>query len=69
MSKTRKNQPNVCSQHVVNLYFTGISMNNLGSDCGLVDAKIRASDKNLPLQMNKEIFFANFVTKKLSITN
>jgi hypothetical protein len=24
-------------------------MNNLSSDCGLVDAKIRASDKDLPV--------------------
>ena len=27
------------------------SMNNLSSYCGLVDAKIRASDKDLPLQL------------------
>ena len=26
-------------------------MNNLSSYCGLVDAKIRASDKDLPVQM------------------
>ena len=31
----------VCSFH-------GRSMNNLSSYCGLVDAKIRASDKDLP---------------------
>ena len=28
-------------------------MNNLLSYCGLVDAKIRASDKDLPVQMAK----------------
>ena len=28
--------------------FHGNSMNNLLSYCGLIDAKIRASDKNLP---------------------
>ena len=27
-------------------------MNNLSSYCGLVDAKIRASDKDLPVQMD-----------------
>ena len=31
------------------LYWTCNSMNNLSSYCGLVDAKIRASDKNLPV--------------------
>ena len=30
-------------------------MNNLSSYCGLVDAKIRASDKDLPLQMAREM--------------
>ena len=44
-------------------------LNNLSSYCGLVDARIRVSDKDLPVQMNKEIFFASFVTKKLPITN
>ena len=28
-------------------------MNNLSSYCGLVDAKIRASDKNLPVHNNR----------------
>jgi hypothetical protein len=31
------------------LYWTCNSMNNLSSYCGLVDAKIRASDKDLPV--------------------
>ena len=30
--------------------FHGNSMNNLLSYCGLIDAKIRASDKDLPVQ-------------------
>ena len=32
-----------------NMYWTYNSMNNLSSYCGLVDAKIRASDKDLPV--------------------
>ena len=31
------------------MYWTCSSMNNLLSYCGLVDAKIRASDKDLPV--------------------
>ena len=37
-----------CSELVVFMYGTGISMNNLLSYCGLVDANISASEKNLP---------------------
>ena len=37
-----------CSQHILSLLFS-CSMNNLSSYCGLVDAKIRASDKDLPV--------------------
>ena len=29
------------------MYWAGSSMNNLSSNCGLVDEKIRASDKDL----------------------
>jgi hypothetical protein len=32
------------------MYWTGNSMNNLLSYCGLIDAKIRASDKDLPVK-------------------
>ena len=32
------------------MYWTCNSMNNLSSYCGLVDAKIRASDKDLPVK-------------------
>ena len=32
------------------MYWTCKSMNNLSSYCGLVDAKIRASDKDLPVK-------------------
>ena len=45
---------NFCTQHVLHrfeleifVYWTCNSMNNLSSYCGLVDAKIRASDKDL----------------------
>ena len=36
-----------CSELVVFLYWTCNSMNNLSSYCGLVDARINASDKDL----------------------
>ena len=38
------------SKLVVFMYWTGKSMNNLLSYCGLVDVRINASDKDLPLQ-------------------
>ena len=47
---------NFCTQHVlprfelgIFMYWTCNSMNNLSSYCGLDDAKIRASDKDLPV--------------------
>ena len=46
-TKTKKN--NFCTQHVLNLYFSCNSMNNLSSYCGLTDARMRASEKNLPV--------------------
>ena len=48
MSKQKQN--NFCAQHVVNLYFSGNSMNNLLSYCGLTDARMKASEKDLPIQ-------------------
>ena len=38
-----------CSELVVFMDWTGKSTNNFLSFCGLFDAKIRASDKNLPV--------------------
>ena len=38
-----------CSELVVFMYWTGKSMNNLLSYCGLVDARKRASNKDLPV--------------------
>ena len=41
------------AEHVLPMFcacsFHGNSMNNLLSYCGLIDAKIRASDKDLPV--------------------
>ena len=41
-----------CSELVVFMYWTGKSMNNLLSYCGLVDARISASEKDLPVKGN-----------------
>ena len=43
-------QNKICTQHVVNLYFWGNSMNNLLSYFGLTDARMRASEKYLPVR-------------------
>ena len=44
-----KTENNFCTQHVVSLYFSGNSMSNLLSYCGLTDARMRASEKDLPV--------------------
>ena len=41
-------QNNTCTQRVLNLYFWGDSVNDLLSYCGLTDARMRASEKDLP---------------------
>ena len=38
-----------CSELVVFMDWTGKSTNNLLSNCGLVDARISASEKDLPV--------------------
>ena len=43
-------QNNICTQHVVNLYFSWNSMNNLSSYFGLTDSRMRASDIDLPVR-------------------
>ena len=48
MSK-QKQKHNFCTQHVVNLYFSWKSMNNLSAYCGLTDSRMRASDIDLPV--------------------
>ena len=45
------------SELVVFMYWTGKSMNNLLSYCGLVDPRISASDKDLPVH---ECFLVSF---------
>ena len=51
---------NFCTQHGlprfevgIFMYWTCNSMNNLSSYCGLVDAKIRDSDKDLSVQFDE----------------
>ena len=39
-----------CSERVIFKYWTRNSMNNLLSYCGLVDARISSSDKDLPVR-------------------
>ena len=41
-----------CSELVVFMYWTGNSMDNLLSYCGLVDARISASEKDLPVHLD-----------------
>ena len=48
-------QNNICTQHVVILYFPGNSMNNLLSYFGLTDSRMRASDTDLPVSRDKII--------------
>ena len=57
-----------CSELVVFMYWIGKSMNNLLSYCGLVDPRISASDKDLPV---KKIWkkFQDASAKKLKRQN
>ena len=69
------------AEHVLPMFcaciFHGNSMNNLLSHCGLIDAKIRASDKDLPVRNccfnNEEFSYSNnldyFVLKLSSPTD
>ena len=45
-------QTNICTQHVLNLYFSGNSMTNLSSYCGFTGARMSASEKDLPVSIN-----------------
>ena len=47
--ESTEKKSNFCTQHVLNLYFSGDSMNSLSSYCGLKDSKMRASDTDLPI--------------------
>ena len=44
-----------CSELGIFMYWTGNSMNNLLSYFGLFDAKIRASDKDLPVKVGQNV--------------
>ena len=50
-TKTNKKQfiYTTCSELIAFLYWTGKSMNNRLTYCGLVDARISASEKDLPV--------------------
>ena len=50
-------QNNICTQHVLNLYFSCNSMNNLSSYCGLTDSRMRASDTDLPVHIKVPMYF------------
>ena len=60
-NKNKKN--NFCTQHVLRLEFSCTELvNNLLSYCGLVDATISASDKDLPvLPPGLDIFIAIYL--------
>ena len=46
----------ICSAGIMSLQFS-LTMKSLSSYCGLVDAKIRASDKDLPVLQAKTVSF------------
>ena len=53
-----QNMGRTCSAYVLSMFsacsFHGNSMNNLLSFCGLLDARISASEKNLPVQIEHD---------------
>ena len=54
------------------MYWTCNSMSNLSSYCGLVDAKIRASDKGLPVLLSPrivEVLLCTWIVQTLVILN
>ena len=51
-------QNNICTQHVLNLYFRGIQFN---SYCGLTDSRRSASDTDLPLTVQTKSAKCNCV--------
>ena len=60
-----KTKNNFCTQQILNLYFSGNSMNNLLSYYGLTDARMRASEKDLLAQCTFTI--RNQILKRLCI--
>ena len=53
-----------CSELVVFMYLTVQSMTNPLSYCGLVDVRINASDKDLPVKMRKMVKLKNIILLK-----
>jgi hypothetical protein len=54
-----------CSELVVFMYETRNSMNNLLSYCGLVDTRISAFEKDLPVRLIVEnLFHSNILCKE-----
>ena len=53
MSRLKQFMYTICSELVIFMYWTGNSMNNLLSYCGLVDARKSASEKDLPVVGDK----------------
>ena len=48
-------QNNICTKHVLDLYFSRDSVNNVLSYCGLTDSRMRASETDLPVLYYKLI--------------
>ena len=62
-------QNNICTQHVLPLYFSGNSMNNFSSYCGLTDSRIRGSDTDLPKESHGgNYFFQNNLEQNLEFS-
>ena len=51
--QNKNKKTNFCTHHVLNLYFYCNSMNNLSSYCGLTDARMRASEKDIPVRAKR----------------
>ena len=60
-------QNNICTQHVLNLYFSGESMNNLLPYCGLTDARMRASEKDLPVALENSIMISQRIFRSIAM--
>ena len=55
-----------CSELVVFMYWTRNSMNNLLSYCGLANARISTSDKDLPVQGGLKMYYVQHILKCFS---
>ena len=58
-----------CSELVVFMYWTCNSMNNLLTYCGLVDPRISASDKDLPVKVTLDFSIATIFMDKNSFSS